>query len=302
MANRIKWYKRDPDAALNGMAELTLEERGAYDTVLDLIYSRDGKVDDDERFLAGWMRVDVRVWKRIRARLIALGKLYVDENSLRNRRADREVSKALLRIASAEDAGRASAAKREADRNSFSDLSSTDDERTLQLSTTTSTSKQRERPSPPPSPPELRAREAAEIVATVLSGLSIGQRADAGWRGFAAWIERELAEGIDKTDLIGGISQALRSLSGPPSTFEYFRAPIMRAVSARAGRHQSGTAKVSLEILQFHIEREFGIRRGSLTDHVDAARLAELHASFSDRSIGMPEIIADLRNAIPVQS
>ena len=28
----IRWYKRDPDAALNGMAVLTLEERGAYNT------------------------------------------------------------------------------------------------------------------------------------------------------------------------------------------------------------------------------------------------------------------------------
>ena len=36
----LKWYKRDPDAALSGMFELTLEERGAYNTILDLIYSR----------------------------------------------------------------------------------------------------------------------------------------------------------------------------------------------------------------------------------------------------------------------
>jgi hypothetical protein len=26
----VKWYKRDPNAALTGMASLTLEERGAY--------------------------------------------------------------------------------------------------------------------------------------------------------------------------------------------------------------------------------------------------------------------------------
>ena len=61
----MKWYLRDPNAALTGMASLTLEERGAYNTVLDLIYAHDGAVDDNDRFLAGWCRVDIRVWKRI---------------------------------------------------------------------------------------------------------------------------------------------------------------------------------------------------------------------------------------------
>ena len=30
-----KWHKRDRNAALRGMAALTLEERGAYNTILD---------------------------------------------------------------------------------------------------------------------------------------------------------------------------------------------------------------------------------------------------------------------------
>ena len=50
MANQTRWYKRDPNAALEGMAVLTLEERGAYNTVLDLIYTHDGSVDDDDRY------------------------------------------------------------------------------------------------------------------------------------------------------------------------------------------------------------------------------------------------------------
>ena len=29
----LRWYKRDPRAALSGMMELTLEERGAYNTI-----------------------------------------------------------------------------------------------------------------------------------------------------------------------------------------------------------------------------------------------------------------------------
>jgi uncharacterized protein YdaU (DUF1376 family) len=106
---QIKWYKRDPDAALSGMMGLSLEERGAYNTVLDLIYTRDGNLPDDERFVAGWLGVDVRVWRRIKNRLIDLGKLYVTEGMLRNSRADVEVLSALSRVGSAQDAGRASA-------------------------------------------------------------------------------------------------------------------------------------------------------------------------------------------------
>ena len=36
----MKWYKRDPAAALEGMLGLTIEERGAYNALIDLIYAR----------------------------------------------------------------------------------------------------------------------------------------------------------------------------------------------------------------------------------------------------------------------
>ena len=139
MANQIRWYKRDPNAALEGMAVLTLEERGAYNTILDLIYSHDGKVDDDDRFIAGWLRVDVRVWRRIRGRLLDLGKLYLHAGSMRNERADREVLTALHRVASAAQAGLASAAKQDGDRRIINGLASTAVERTSQLPTPTPT-------------------------------------------------------------------------------------------------------------------------------------------------------------------
>lgn len=119
---RIRWYKRDPDAALAGMAELTLEERGAYNTVLDLIYSREGNLPDDDRFIAGWLRCDVRVWKRIRQRLIDLEKLYLHAGKLRNAKADATIDEALGRVLSASDAGRASAAKRAAISKKYNDL------------------------------------------------------------------------------------------------------------------------------------------------------------------------------------
>jgi uncharacterized protein YdaU (DUF1376 family) len=94
----IRWYKRDPDAALNGMAELTLEERGAYNTILDLIYSREGNLPDDERTIVRWMGGNVRTWRRIRRRLIELGKLYVHGGMLHNGRSDKEIYAAQHRI------------------------------------------------------------------------------------------------------------------------------------------------------------------------------------------------------------
>lgn len=114
---QIKWYKRDPGAALNGMMELTLEERGAYNTVLDLIYSRDGNLPNDDRFISGWLRVDVRVWKRIKCNLIEREKLYVQDGQIRNARADVEVLEALSRVGSARDAGLASARSKAAKSN-----------------------------------------------------------------------------------------------------------------------------------------------------------------------------------------
>jgi uncharacterized protein YdaU (DUF1376 family) len=111
---QIKWYKRDPEQALNGMMGLSLDERGAYNTVLDLIYHRDGKLPDDDRFLAGYMGVDVRVWRRIKTRLIGLGKLSIIDGMVRDDVADVVVAEALRRLTVAQDAGNISAAKRAA--------------------------------------------------------------------------------------------------------------------------------------------------------------------------------------------
>ena len=93
----LKWYKRDPNAALTGMMELTPAERGLYNTILDLIYAHDGEMIDDETKILPWMNCDLRIWRRVRARLLSLGKLYVRDGCLRNERADDEVRDAKSR-------------------------------------------------------------------------------------------------------------------------------------------------------------------------------------------------------------
>ena len=71
---KTRWYKRDPEAALNGMANLTLEERGAYNGVLDLIYSKDGDLPDDDDLISRVLRINPRTWKKHKAALISKGK------------------------------------------------------------------------------------------------------------------------------------------------------------------------------------------------------------------------------------
>ena len=85
------WYPREHRAALDGMLRLSLEERGAYNTLLDLMYDRGGPIPDDPRWLAGWMGVPVRRWAAIRAGLISAGKIYETDGHLMNDRAAAEI-------------------------------------------------------------------------------------------------------------------------------------------------------------------------------------------------------------------
>lgn len=109
---QIKWYKRDPEKALSGMLGLSLEERGAYNTVLDLIYVRDGKLPDDDYFIAGNMSVDVRVWRRLKKKLISLGKIKIIDGIIRDDMADVVLTDALAKVTQAREAGKQSAASR----------------------------------------------------------------------------------------------------------------------------------------------------------------------------------------------
>lgn len=88
----LPYHKRYHSDALAGMMPLTLEERGAYNTLLDLIYDRGGPLIDNERLLAGYMNCSVRKWRQIRAALLEMGKIRVNADGLiDNRRARKEI-------------------------------------------------------------------------------------------------------------------------------------------------------------------------------------------------------------------
>ncbi|MBI5940134.1 MAG: hypothetical protein HY859_06885 [Caulobacterales bacterium] len=69
------FYRRDPLKALSGMIGLSLEERGVYNTVIDLLYSTWRPLADDRPFIAGWCGCAVQKVNPIINRLIEQGRL-----------------------------------------------------------------------------------------------------------------------------------------------------------------------------------------------------------------------------------
>lgn len=64
------------------MNTLSLAERGAYNSVIDLLYSRDGDVPDDDVFIARAISCHVRQWRTVKASLTAAGKIWSEGGKL----------------------------------------------------------------------------------------------------------------------------------------------------------------------------------------------------------------------------
>lgn len=91
----LPYHKRYHGDALTGFMALTLEERGAYQTLLDMIYDRGGPLIDNERLLAGYMNCSIRKWRQVRETLISKQKIYINaEGLIANRRARKEIENA----------------------------------------------------------------------------------------------------------------------------------------------------------------------------------------------------------------
>lgn len=85
------WYRRFPSNFISGTLGLTLEEKGAYSIVLDLIYDRGGPIPDEARFIAGVCNCSVRKWNAIREKLLLLGKITITDGMISNFRAEKEI-------------------------------------------------------------------------------------------------------------------------------------------------------------------------------------------------------------------
>lgn len=94
---RENFYRRDPGLALQGMSSMSLEERGVYNTVIDLLYLTWRPLEDDRGYIAGHCRCAVQKVNPIINRLIASGKLvtfneggrsYISNPTFERERAD----------------------------------------------------------------------------------------------------------------------------------------------------------------------------------------------------------------------
>lgn len=82
----MKFYKRDPDRALAGMVELNARQRGVYNSIIDLLYSRDGNVPDDDRRVAKMIAIHWREYEAVKSQLVGLGKVWSEDGLLRAKR------------------------------------------------------------------------------------------------------------------------------------------------------------------------------------------------------------------------
>lgn len=90
----MKFYKRDPDRALSGMAELTPQQRGVYNSIIDLLYSRDGDVEDDDRRVAKMLTIHWLEYRTVKTQLVMLGKVWNEGGKLRARRVQATINEA----------------------------------------------------------------------------------------------------------------------------------------------------------------------------------------------------------------
>lgn len=89
--SRMSYVKFFPSDFLSGTAHMSLEMRGAYITVLCVMYDRLSGFPYDEQLGSTLLRVDRRVYRRVRDALIAEGKFYRDGDFIYNRRVENEI-------------------------------------------------------------------------------------------------------------------------------------------------------------------------------------------------------------------
>jgi hypothetical protein len=97
-------YLRFPNNFFMGTRMLTLEERGAFNDLLDLYLARDGDLPDHPRQRAYDLAIDQRIWSRIRKQLIEAGKIEIKDGIILPTGGDKTLARCLARSLAAADA------------------------------------------------------------------------------------------------------------------------------------------------------------------------------------------------------
>ena len=90
--NGLPWYKACPKDFFEGTAKLPWDVTCVYRVVLDLLYYHGGRLPDDDRYIAGALKMSIRRWRKYREILLSEpGKLNAGGGYLSNFRVDEEV-------------------------------------------------------------------------------------------------------------------------------------------------------------------------------------------------------------------
>lgn len=144
--SRVDFY---PDDWLAGTLELSPDQRGVYITLCALYFSRQGRLQDNERWIAGMCNLSLRMYRKIKNELLDLGKIEIIDGFIYQERAEIELENAMKAKSAAQENGskgglksaeiRANALKRN---KTTSSEASSEDEPEVKAT-----------PEPPPPPP-----------------------------------------------------------------------------------------------------------------------------------------------------
>ena len=84
------WNLRD---FLQGVRGLRPDEIGIYSIILNLLYDTMGQLRDDDRYIAGHCKCEIRYYRKLRQSLIDSGKVFEADGYLYNNRAMAEIAK-----------------------------------------------------------------------------------------------------------------------------------------------------------------------------------------------------------------
>ena len=89
----LPYYPMYPRDFYEGTQEMSLELKGAYIMVLNLMYTRGGPISDEPGFISRYVGCSIRKWKQVRDELVAMGKLVCESGMISNSRAHFEIEK-----------------------------------------------------------------------------------------------------------------------------------------------------------------------------------------------------------------
>ena len=251
------WYKRFPADFIAGTLGLSLEEKGAYSVVLDMIYDRGEPIPDDARWIARVCGCSTRKWTSLRRRLIDTGKLTAANGCLSNPRAEAMLENAAREAAKlSQNAAKTHQARRENKRQLVDSSGLADDGQQHRARSPAGES----RLETPDTRVETAAAEssdeaalAKEVRTEIDEGgnhppdterlAAVGRRVldaigvadDPRWLGSYGRVQRWLAEGFDpELDILPTVERLMgRRGHDPPRSLAYFDQAIADAKARR---------------------------------------------------------------------